>query len=170
MRHDIDNYHEKWYKEVLELAKILNIVEVVPRVCSKQTLRENYSSNSSSEYYKLSLTIPLVVDTVLGELKRRFEGNQTYVFSGFYVIPYVIVASLKSPTKETWRDHFKRFLRFYENDFEDLCLLSLDGELSLWEHHWKNSVKGLPDNVSSTLKQITFLSFPIIKRALKFWE
>ena len=78
-----------------------------------------------------------------------------------------MVASLKSPAKETWRDHFKRFLSFYENDFEDLCLLSLDGELSLWEHHWKNPVKGLPDNVSSTLKQTTFPSFPIIKRALR---
>ena len=42
-----------------------------------------------------------------------------------------MVASLKSPAKETWRGHFKRFLSFYENDFEDLCLLSLDGELSL---------------------------------------
>ena len=49
--------------------------------------------------------------------------------------------SLKTPTKKTWRDLFKRFLSFYENDFEDLCLLSLDGELSLWGHHWKNSVK-----------------------------
>ena len=157
VRHDIDNYHGKWYKEALELAKILNIVEVVPRVCSKQMLRENYPSNSSSEYYKLSSTIPLV-DTVLGELKRRFEGNQTYVVSGFYVIPYVTVTSLKSPARETWSDNFKRLLRFYENDF---------GELSLWEHHWKNSVKGLPNNVSSTLKQITFPSFTIIKRALR---
>ena len=59
------------------------------------------------------------------------------------------------------------FLSFYENNFEDLCLLSLDGELSLWKHHLKNSLKGLPDNVSYTLKQITFLSFPIIKRALR---
>ena len=75
--------------------------------------------------------------------------------------------SLKTPTKKTWRDLFKRFLSFYENDFEDLCLLSLDGELSLWGHHWKNSVKWLPDNVRSTLKQITCSSFPIIKRALR---
>ena len=112
MRHDIDDCHEKWYKATLELARILAMVEVVPRVCSKQTLRENYLSNSSSVYYKLSLTIPLV-DTVLGELRRRFEGNQTYVFSGFYVFPYVMVACLKSLAKETWRDHFKRFLRFY---------------------------------------------------------
>ena len=106
MRHDIDNCHEKWYKEALELARILAMVEVVPRVCSKQTLRENYSPNSSSVYYKLSLTIPLV-DTVLGELKRRFEGNETYVFSGFYVFPYVMVACLKSLARETWRDFSK---------------------------------------------------------------
>ena len=124
-------------------------------------------TNSSSEYYKLTLTNPLV-DTVLGELKRRFEVNQTYVFSSSYVVAYVFVASFKSPAQETRRNHFKRFLSFYENDF--LCLLSLDNELSLWKHHWKNSVKGLPDNVSSTLKQITFPSFSIIKRALGILE
>ena len=78
-----------------------------------------------------------------------------------------MVTFLKSPTKETWRDYFKRFLIFYENDFEDLCLISLDEELSLWEHHWKNTVKGLPDNASSTLKQMTFPSFQIIKRAFR---
>ena len=78
-----------------------------------------------------------------------------------------MVAFLKIPAKETWSDHFKRFLSFSENEFEDLYLLPLDGELSLWEHHWKNSVKGLPNNVSSTLKQITFPSFTIIKRALR---
>ena len=74
-----------------------------------------------------------------------------------------MVASLKSPAKKTWRDHFKRFLSFYENDFEDLCLLSLDDELSLLENHWKISMKGLSENVSPTLKQITFPSFPISK-------
>ena len=87
VRHDIDEYHDKWYKKTLELAKKLIIVEVVARVCSRQMLRENDPSDSSSEYYKLSLTIPLA-DTVLVELKRRFEGNQTYVFSGFDIIPY----------------------------------------------------------------------------------
>ena len=87
VRHDIDEYHDKWYKKALELVEKLVIVEVVARVCSRQMLRENYPSDSSSEYYKLSLTIPLL-EIVLGELKRRFEGNQTYVFSGFDIIPY----------------------------------------------------------------------------------
>ena len=155
-------------KRLLNFQKKINIVELVPRVCSRQMLRKNYTSYSSSEYSKLSLTIPLV-NTVLGELKRRFEGNQTYVFRGFYIIPYVMVVSFKSPAKEIWRDHFKRFLSFYGKDCEDLCLLSSDGELSLWEQRWRNSVKGLLDNVSSTLQQITFPSFPIIKKALRIW-
>ena len=107
---------------------------------------------------------------MLGYLKRRLEGNQAYVFSGFYIILYVMVASLKNFAKETQRNHIEMFLSFYENDFEGLCLLSLDGELSIWEHHLKNLLKRLPHNVSYTLKQITFLSFPIIKRTLRILE
>ena len=99
VRHYCDDYHEKWYKEALELAKKLNIVEAVPWVGSRQMLRENYLSDSSSEYYKLSLIISLV-DTVLLESKRRFEGNQTYVFTGFYIISHVAVASLERPARE----------------------------------------------------------------------
>ena len=99
MRHYIDDYHEKWYKEAFELAKKLNIVEVVPRDGSRQMLRENYLSDSSWEYCKLYLTIPLV-NTVLVESKRRFEGNQTYVFTGFYIISHVAVASLERPARE----------------------------------------------------------------------
>ena len=74
MIHDIHNYLEKWYKEALELTKIINIVEVIPRVSSREMLRENYPTDSRSEHYKLSSAIPLV-DTVLGELKTRFEKH-----------------------------------------------------------------------------------------------
>ena len=30
MRHDINDYHEKWYKEALELAKKLNVKRKLP--------------------------------------------------------------------------------------------------------------------------------------------
>ena len=38
---------------------------------------------------------------------------------------------------------------------------------NLWEHHWENCSANLPDNVSATLKQISFTCFPFIKRALR---
>ena len=48
-RHAIDEYHGKLYKQALELAKIRDIDEVVPRVFSTQILKENYTADSSSE-------------------------------------------------------------------------------------------------------------------------
>ena len=64
-----------------------------------------------------------------------------------------------------WRDHFKDFLKFYKDDFENTSLSTVNGEFQLWEQHWKNSKTVLPDSVSATLKKINFLCFPIIKTA-----
>ena len=78
-----------------------------------------------------------------------------------------MVGSLKNNISLSWKDHFKIFLEFYESDFEDLNFKSLDAELSLWEYHRENCSANLPDNVSATLKQISFPCFPFIKRALR---
>ena len=67
----------------------------------------------------------------------------------------------------SWKDHSKIFLKFYENDFDDLSFKSIDAEISLWKHHWENFSANLPDNVSATLKHISFPCFPFIKRALR---
>ena len=159
-RVDIDFLFGKWYKHALELAQKISVDKTKPRVCSKQRDRENHNADSIAEYYKISLAIPLI-DIVLSELKRRFEGNQTFIFSGLYIIPYIMASS------PNWRDHFKDFLKFYKDDFEITSLSTVDGELQLWEQHEKNSKTALPDSVSATLKRIYFPCFPIIKTALR---
>ena len=55
-----------------------------------------------------------------------------------------------------WRDHFKDFLKFHKDVFENTSLSTVDGEIQLWELHWKNSKAFLPDSVSATLKRINF--------------
>ena len=62
-----------------------------------------------------------------------------------------------------WRNHFKDFLKFYKNDFENKSFSTVDGELQLWEQYWKNLKAVLPDSVSATLKNNNFSSFQIIK-------
>ena len=166
IRINIDKYHAEWYSKACKLAQKINVNNSVPRICARQTARENFPAESPSHYYKLSLSIPLI-DTVLSELKRRFEGNQKCIFEGLYLIPYIMVGSLKNNISMSWKDHFKIFLKFYESDFEDLSFKSLDAELSLWKHHWDNCLANLPNSVSATLKQISFLCFPVIKRALR---
>ena len=59
------------------------------------------------------------------------------------------------------------FLKFRESDMDDFSFKSLNAELGLWGHHWKNCSANLPDNVSVILKQISFSYFPFIKRALR---
>ena len=67
--------------------------------------------NSSVDYCKVSLAIRLI-DIIVSELKRRFDRNQTFIFSGLHITPY-IMASFPN-----WRDHFKDFLKFYKDNFE----------------------------------------------------
>ena len=100
-----------------------SVDETKPRVCSKNTDRENHNANSIADYYKVSLAIPLI-DIVLSELKRRFEGNQTFIFSGLHIIPYIMASSA------SWRD-FADFLKFYKDGFEGTSLSTVDGELHL---------------------------------------
>ena len=100
-----------------------SVDETKPRVCSKNTDRENHSANSIADYYKVSLAI-LLTDVVLSELKRRFERNQTFIFSGLHIIPYIMVSSA------SWRD-FADFLKFYKDGFEGTSLSTVDGELQL---------------------------------------
>ena len=60
IRHNIDDYHEKWYKEALLIPGKQNILDKTPRLCSKQTNRVNQSLGTPSEYYKRSFTIPVI--------------------------------------------------------------------------------------------------------------
>ena len=67
-----------------------------PRVCKIMTHKENYPSDTISDFYKRSFTIPLL-EEVYGQLKRRFEGNNLKVFNGLYVIPNVMMAVVNRP-------------------------------------------------------------------------
>ena len=66
-----------------------------------------------------------------------------------------------------WRPKFKTFLKFYEGNFGQKSMETLESELDLWEEHWRQSKTCLPDSVSTTLKSINFPCFPIIKTALR---
>ena len=74
-RVNIDFLFVEWYKHALELAQKVSVDDTKPRVCSKQTDRENHNVNCIAHYHKVSLPIPLT-DIVLPGLKRGIEGNR----------------------------------------------------------------------------------------------
>ena len=60
MRDSVDTYHDAWYQEAVVLAGELNIEESKPSTVGRQTARGNHPFTSVSEYYKRTITIPLI--------------------------------------------------------------------------------------------------------------
>ena len=71
-RDDIDNFHARVYSTALEVARSVQVDEHVPRTTGRQQHRNNVPFTSISEYFRLSLTTPLL-DYLITELNDRFS-------------------------------------------------------------------------------------------------
>ena len=118
-----------------------------------------------SDYYKTTITIPLL-DHLMCGLDYRFDSSKTEaIFNGFVIVPAKLIAIVQQPEKGHWKEKFLLFANFIRDDLPNA--LSLDSELDLWETYWISYKGSLPDNVSNTLKSINFSGFQNIKVALR---
>ena len=74
-----------------------------PRYASRQRNRENYVATTVSEYYKLSLTIPLF-DMIISEFESRLSKEHRIHGNGFSAVPslsyiYLYLLSLLNTNK-----------------------------------------------------------------------
>ncbi|XP_065640525.1 52 kDa repressor of the inhibitor of the protein kinase-like [Hydra vulgaris] len=141
IRNDIDSFHNNCYEAACLLSK------------------------SVSEYYKRAVTIPLI-DHVSTSISTRFKSGTVAAYKGLSIIPFNIISFLKRPkTQMCWKKQFETFCDFYIDDFTNIS--ALNGELVLWEKYWESFSGTIPDNISLTLKSISFPGFENIKIALK---
>ena len=75
-RCDVERYHSQIYNEVTVLCQSVGIEESVPRVTNRQQNRQNLPSDSPSEYYKRTTTIPML-DHLIIELNVRFTESSS---------------------------------------------------------------------------------------------
>ena len=163
-RQDVDEFHSKWYKKALTLSEKINITETMPRVVGTQVHRSNTPAESVSDYYKRTITIPLL-DHLMCELDYRFDSSKTEaIFNGFVIVSAKLIAIVQQPEKGHWEEKFSLFSNFIRDDLPNA--LSLDSELDRWEIYWIICKESLPDNVPNTLKSIKFSGFQNIKVAL----
>ena len=76
-RNSIDSFHDAWYAEALDLAEKVEVEEGKTRTVGRQTTRSNPPYKSISEYYKRTITIPLV-DHINSALQHRFDSVNIY--------------------------------------------------------------------------------------------
>lgn len=73
------SYYEKlreeetstFYEMALNMAKLVDVAPVMPRVCGRMVNRGNISADSTSSYYEVNVYLPLL-DHLLSELRTRF--------------------------------------------------------------------------------------------------
>ena len=110
-----------------------------------------------SDYYKRTITIPLL-DHLMCELDYRFDSSKIEaIFNGFVIVPAKLIAIVQQPEKGHWKEKFSLFANFIRDDLPNA--LSLDSELDLWETCRISYKESVPDNVLNTLKSIKFSEF-----------
>ncbi|CAG2218417.1 unnamed protein product [Mytilus edulis] len=67
VRDNIGEFHAKWYSQILKMADDLDVTPSKPRTCGRQTTRSNVPCESTEDYYKKTIAIPLL-DHMLTEM------------------------------------------------------------------------------------------------------
>jgi hypothetical protein len=130
--------------------------------------RNNVPSTCASDYYKKAVTIPLI-DNLSSQLDFRFSDSNQHIFYGLDIIPERMLVLVKKfhegSITYTWRQNFKKFSDYYEDDLPNP--IALESEFELFERYWITSKQSPPATVSSTLKSIAFAGFENIKVLLR---
>ena len=71
---------------------------------------------------------------------------------------------LTASGSQDWKEKFKLFINFYEDDLPNP--LAVDGELDLWQSYWETYQGSRHDSITATLTHLAFHGFDNIKISL----
>ena len=162
VRQSADEYHEKWFIEAVDMAKSVIVQPAMPRICSRQTQRDNAPSSIPSEYIKRNVTIPFL-DELSGQMKQRFSSVQQTAVSGLSLIPKVFFSD-----QSTARSSIRKLAEEYSMDMPSTFIdgSSLDAELDTWSHLML-SLPNPPDKIQEVLKLTNSDHFPQLHLLLR---
>ena len=164
-RNNVNQHHSSWYKTALNLSAKVGVAEMMKRIVGKQTLRDNPPADSVSDYYKKAIIIPLL-GHLKNELDNRFHSETITSYKGLSVIPAQMLHMISKKNKYfEWKEQFRNFTNFYEDDLPNP--LSLGAEMELWENYWVKFQGSRPETIAATLKSVDFSAFANIKVALR---
>ena len=124
-RKHIDSDFQIWYKEILDLAGKLGIVEAMPRKTSIQRNRSNTPSSSPIDHYKKTVAI-LLLDSLIIQVQDRFSDEDHHACH----LLYPLELSEATEGMLFWENH----LPFSK---------SLGNELRRWQTMWQSAEKEL---------------------------
>ena len=141
-----------WLKSLISQKKLQKKL----RTNKRQIHRANQPATAASEYYKRSLTIPLL-DQLLNDLESRFSENSLTSYYGLYLLPSKIVSMEHEKNRKSWKPLTELVKPFYEFYKEDMPLPEhFFREIETWRDIVLNHDTP-PSNVKNTIKAFHLL-------------
>ena len=135
VRENVETHHSTWFTEVEKKCEAVGTEPSLPRLCGRQSHRSNTPAQTPSEYYRRTITIP-VLDHLLSEMKSRFSEHQKTSLLGLYLVPSIMVTK---PLAEIVTD-LTPLEAMYRGDLQDG---SFQNEVHLWFLKWKKQKKNM---------------------------
>lgn len=82
-----------------------------PRLCARETYRSNVPSQTLKEYYRWTITIPLL-DHMLSEMDCQFSSHQQTAVTDLYLISFILVTKNLVEVTST----LAKLVEMYSND------------------------------------------------------
>ena len=133
-RDNIDEFHSRVYAKALEVATKVQVEETVPRTTGRQQHRSNLPATSPSEYFRRSLTTPLL-DYLITQMNDRFSSQLTSTLSQIMLL---LPSTLAERTEVLTSEDIADLIRLYEDHLP--AQASLDAELHCWSVKWQGNV------------------------------
>jgi len=163
VRDNISTHHSSWFSTVEKMCSNMGIEPSIPRRCTHQTHRSSIPTDTPSEYYCRSISIPLL-DHLLSEMRSRFSSHQQTALFGMSIVPSIMVAL----SSEEYFSKVSELADMYEGDLPSPgCMTS---ELHCWQMKWKHHLQeygqsSLPASPAATLRHLTSM-YPNIRALL----
>ena len=89
-RNSIDEYHDAWFQEAVNISNKVGATISFPRRCERQVYRGNIPADDVSTYIKRNLSVPFL-DHLLQELSTRFSETNCNAYKALSVVPSVMM-------------------------------------------------------------------------------
>lgn len=152
-RSDIDRQFHAIFENASRCAGKHNVHITIPRICGRQTARDNHPAASAEEYFRRSLAIPFL-DHLTSEIEARFSKHTVVSMKCLSIIPSCFSESAISDDE---------LLEFFNPE----CKTVAKAELEIWRSNFKGQEKDLlPNSPESSLKFAKPMIFPNIRKML----
>jgi len=165
-REHLEVYHKRIYDDAVTLATDVGISEEMPRSVARQQHRANPEASDPCEYYRRTLTAPLL-DHLSSQLQDRFENNSQkslHLRQFVSILPSELYGA--NPMKKLTKSDIKDICTFYDEDLPSS--FAVDTELQAWCMKWNNDKDGKDCNtIPKTLEKTDKCFFPNLHTLLQ---